>query len=172
MSGQVIARTPRLLLREFTQDDLPFLEAMLADPVIAEVYATRFTRQDAQAWLDKQLERYATDGHAFWVVESIEDQTPVGQVGLLRRELQGTTELEIAWMIAAPWRKRGFALEAAQTVRDHAFAWLDPARLISLIRPDNAPSIAVANKLGMTPEGTVDWAGKEHTLYTVTRPGS
>ena len=172
MASQVVARTARLRLREFTPGDLAFLEGMLADPVIERVYGTRFTREDAEAWLGRQLERYARDGHAFWVAETLDTGTPVGQVGLLRKELLGATELEIAWMIAAPWRRRGFALEAAQALRDHAFAWLDPARLISLIRPDNTASKAVATKLGMTPEGAVDWAGLEHTLYAVQRPGA
>jgi RimJ/RimL family protein N-acetyltransferase len=37
-------------------------------------------------------------------------------------------------------------------------------------RPDNAPSQAVAARLGFTPAGDCVWAGLPHRLFRLTRP--
>lgn len=59
---------------------------------------------------------------------------------------------EIGWRLARRAWGRGLATEAALAVRAHAFDTLALPELISIIHPDNARSIRVAAKLGMTRE--------------------
>src|SRR5207248_7263753 len=100
----------------------------------------RYTRTEAQAWLDRQLWRYAQHGHGLWLVESRDSGEPVGQVGLALQEVDGVQEPEIGYMIHRPFWRHGFAAEAALGVRSHAFEVRGLERVISLIRPENEPS--------------------------------
>jgi len=63
MTGTVILETERLVLRELEPADLDFLASMMADPEVSHHYDRRFSREAADEWLHRQLERYATDGH-------------------------------------------------------------------------------------------------------------
>jgi RimJ/RimL family protein N-acetyltransferase len=46
---------------------------------------------------------------------------------------------------------------------------LERERAVTLIRPENTRSQAVAVRLGMRPERRLEHAGYEHVLYTVGR---
>ena len=54
-------------------------------------------------------------------------------------------------------------------MRDHAFAVLGRDHVISMIRPVNHPSRAVARKMGMRPVGFSLHAGLEHLVFRVDR---
>jgi RimJ/RimL family protein N-acetyltransferase len=60
-------------------------------------------------------------------------------------------------MIVPALRGRGFATEAARTVRDVAFGPLGMTSLISLIRPGNEASRRVALKAGAIAAETVSF---------------
>ena len=50
-------------------------------------------------------------------------------------------------------------------MRDHAFGRLGIRHLISLIHPDNAASIRVAEKIGSALEGEHTLSGTPHLIY-------
>ena len=58
----MILETERLLLREMTQDDLPALQGILQDEETMYAYNGAFDEAETQAWLDRQLSRYAQFG--------------------------------------------------------------------------------------------------------------
>jgi RimJ/RimL family protein N-acetyltransferase len=58
--------------------------------------------------------------------------------------------VEVAYALAPEFWGQGYAIEAARASRDHAFRTLDAPWVISLILPENAPSIRVAERNGMT----------------------
>ncbi len=53
--------------------------------------------------------------------------------------------------------------------RDHAFASTGRDRLIALILEENFPSRRVAERIGMTPWKTAEFAGRAHMVYAVWR---
>ncbi len=55
-------------------------------------------------------------------------------------------------------------------MRDYAFRVLAPARVISLIRPENTPSQRVARRLGMEATDRVQLAGLAHLVFVLARP--
>ena len=166
----IILETPRLALREMTWDDLDFLATLLADERVMRHYPKCCSRDEAKAWMDRIIERYAQHGHAFWLVVLRATGEPIGQVGLLLQNVDGVDEPEIGYMIhAAHWRQ-GYALEAAAAVRDFAFGPLDKPRVISLIRPVNIPSQRVALRVGMKPERLTTWHNLEHLVFSLSRP--
>src|SRR5262249_4860512 len=131
----VILTTPRLLLREMTLADVPFIAALLGDPEVTRFYPQVFGLTDAEAWVTRQIARYEQDGPGGWLAVDRASGEPVGQVGLSNLLVEGVIEPEIGYLIArARWRQ-GLASEAALAVRDHAFGTLGKPHVISLIRP-------------------------------------
>ena len=164
-----VLETSRLALREMTLDDLDFVAALLAHPEVMRFYPQVYPRDEAQAWIERQIGRYARNGHGLWLVEDRATGEPVGQVGLVMQPVDGVEEPEIGYLIHRPFWRRGFATEAALGVRDWAFGTLGLARVISLIRPENLPSQGVARKLGMTPGTHVQFHGLEHVAFAVRK---
>ena len=79
--------------------DLDFVAAMLGHPEVMRFYPKVYSRDEARAWLDRQRERYARDGHGLWLVENRATGEPVGQVGLIPPTLGGVIEDEIGYLI-------------------------------------------------------------------------
>jgi RimJ/RimL family protein N-acetyltransferase len=164
-----VLETTRLRLRQMSLDDLDFVAAMLSHPEVMRFYPKLHTRQEAQAWVERQLARYRNDGHGLWLVLDRESGEPVGQVGLVVQEVDGKPEFEIGYLIHRPHWRKGLATEAALGVREYAFGPRGLDRVISLIRPENIPSQGVARKLGMTPERETDFKGYRHLVFAVAR---
>jgi RimJ/RimL family protein N-acetyltransferase len=167
-----VLTTPRLALREMVPGDLDFVAAMLADPQVMRFYPKRYSREEAEGWLRGQLARYARDGHGLWLTLNRQTSEPVGQVGLLLQQVDGTDEPEVGYLIHRPYWRRGYAAEAAAATRDHAFHALGQRRVISLIRPDNLPSQGVARKIGMSLEKTTIFRERPSLVYSVRRDGA
>jgi RimJ/RimL family protein N-acetyltransferase len=168
----VVLETARLLLREIEPPDLDFLAAMLGDPEVMRYYPKPLDRDESAAWLDRQRQRYSRDGHGLWLVLDRHSREPLGQTGVLEQDLGDVVETEIGYLISrAHWRK-GFASEAARACRDWAFACLGRGHVISLIRPQNLPSQAVARSNGMTLERTIEWRGFTHHVFGIARKGA
>lgn len=167
-----VLESERLRLRELLRSDLDFVAAMLGDPAVMRHYPRCQTREEARQWIERQRRRYASDGHALWLVEEKAGGEPVGQVGLIRQLVDGVPEDEIGYLIASAHWRRGFGFEAARAVRDHAFWRLGRRRVISLIRPVNLASQAVARKLGMTVEKTTCCWELEHLVFALERPAA
>jgi RimJ/RimL family protein N-acetyltransferase len=165
-----VFETERLRAREMSLADLDFVAAMLAHPEVMRFYPGRYSREEARGWVERQLGRYREHGHALWLIEERAGGEPVGQVGLLRQQVNGESRPEVGYLVHRPFWRRGYATEAALATRDHAFYTLDMPRVVSLIRPVNLPSQGVARKLGMRPEGTAVHGGMEHLVFAVARP--
>jgi RimJ/RimL family protein N-acetyltransferase len=164
--SNVILETKRLRLRELTADDLDFVAAMLEHAEVMRFYPSRLDREMSLVWIERQRARYARDGHGLWLAIERETDEPVGQVGLVMHELKGLPRpryAEIGYLLHRPFWRRGFATEAAAGVRDYAFQTLGFDQVISLIRPENGPSQAVARRLGMSIIGETEFTGF-HTL--------
>lgn len=166
--GGIACETPRLRLRELTPDDLPFVARMLGDPAVMRYYPRMLTMDESRTWLTRQRTRYERDGHGLWLVEDRASGAPRGQVGLAIQVVDDTPEPEVGWLIHHPFWRQGLASEAAAAVRDLAFAW-GHDHVISLIRPENAPSQGVARRIGMHVDRETVFHGYRHLVYR-TRP--
>ncbi|HEX6314385.1 MAG TPA: GNAT family N-acetyltransferase [Gemmatimonadaceae bacterium] len=168
-AGKFVLGTDRLELRELTPDDLPFVAEMVGDAQTMRFYPHRFMPLEARYWLQRQLNRYARDGHGLWLVVERASGARVGQVGLSIQDVDGKREPEIGWLIHRRYWRRGYATEAGRAVRDRAFTTMGLGRVISLIRPENEPSRGVAKKVGMVVERETDFHGYRHLVHVATR---
>ncbi|MFO0843707.1 MAG: GNAT family N-acetyltransferase [Gemmataceae bacterium] len=166
---KVILETPRLVLRELTPADVDFVASLVQDDETMRFYPQRYTRADAIAWIQRNLERYDRDGHGLWLVQAKDTSQPVGQVGLVRFLVEGVPMSEIGYLIHRSFWRQGYATEAALGVRDHAFHVRNEPFVMAQIRPINTPSQGVARKLGMRPGKLFLNAGLEHVLWRVDR---
>jgi RimJ/RimL family protein N-acetyltransferase len=165
-----VLETPRLRLRQMTLGDLDFVAEMLSHPEVMRFYPDLYDREEAEEWLRRQRDRYADDGHGLWLVIERATGAPVGQIGLCTQTVDGARLPEVAYLLHRPYWRLGYATEAAGAVRDHAFEALGYRQVISLVRPENLPSRAVAERLGMQASGLTDHAGLPHLVFSATRP--
>jgi RimJ/RimL family protein N-acetyltransferase len=116
------------------------------------------------------LGHWALRGYGFFAVEEEASGAFIGWSGLLNPG--GWPGVEIAWGIAPSRWRQGVASEAAKTVPSYASNTLQMTRLISLIHPDNAASIRVAEKIGECFLHSIEFQGKRLRLYgTTLSPG-
>lgn len=153
-----------------THADLDFVAGMLGDAETMRFYPKPLDRDESAAWIERRLAQYEQHGHSLWLVEHIETGEAVGQVGLIPQLVDGVLESEIGYLVARSHWRNGIAAEAAAAVRDYAFASLNRDHVISLIRPENTPSQAVARSIGMTPERSTVFANAEHLVFSLQRP--
>lgn len=163
--GMSIVETPRLVIERMTAGDLDFLEALLGDPEVMVHFPKPLDRAGASDWLERVLASYERTGSGFGLARLRETGEPIGQVGLIQREINGQPELEVAYMLARRYWGRGLASEAALACRDHAMGAMGAPRVVSMIVAENLRSLQVAARMGMKRVGQTIHAGLVHELY-------
>ena len=160
--------TERLILRMFGESDLDGYAAMCGDPEVMRYLAPKpMTRAEAWRHMAMVLGHWQLRGYGLWAVEERASGLLAGRVGCWRPE--GWPGFEVGWALRREFWGRGYATEAARVALDQAFTELGQTRVISLIRPENARSIAVAARLGMTCHGQTDLNGNPALIYALTR---
>ncbi len=158
--------TPRLRLRPFRRDDLDDYAALCADPeVMRHLGAGGPVGRDV-AWrhLAMFLGEWALNGRGQWAVTRREDNRLIGRVGYLQPE--GWPGTELAWTLARAHWGQGLASEAVRAARQFGADALGIAAPISLIRPDNAASLRLAERVGAALETRLDdFLGGPALLY-------
>jgi RimJ/RimL family protein N-acetyltransferase len=165
----VTLETDRLLLRPLHEGDLDQYAAMVGDAEVMRHIGTGqpLARIDAWRQMAMLLGHWQLRGYGLFAVEERRLGLLVGRVGLFNPE--GWPGLEVGWLTARPCWGRGYATEAAQAVLRWAFLDLKHPHLISLIRPANAASIRVAEKLGERLQGRTVLQGNEVLVYGLGR---
>lgn len=164
-----ILETPRLILREFTLDDVDSLVRVFSDAETMRFYPAPFDRIGVENWIARNLRRYAKDGFGLWASVLKSSGEVVGDCGLTVQNVDGIDEVEIGYHTRRDLWGQGLAAEAAQACRAFGFARLPVDRLISIIRPENLASRRVAEKNGMTVTREVIWANLPHLIYAIRR---
>lgn len=162
-------RTERLVLRMLREDDFEQYAAMVADAEVARYLGDGRPLSRADAWRQMAyiLGHWQLRGYGLWAVEEAATGRLAGRLGFLNPE--GWPGFELGWTLAREFWGRGYATEGARRALEFAFNELGREHLISLIRPDNLPSIRVAERLGERLEGSVELFGSEAFIYGVTR---
>jgi RimJ/RimL family protein N-acetyltransferase len=172
--SEFVLETPRLRLRLLRLDetDIEAISAIFADPVAMQFFPSTYNPIDVEEFIQRQLHRYATDGHGLWAVTLKTTGQVIGDCGLACQLVNNTAEVEVGYHINCSFQKQGYATEAALGCMKLAFGQLGISRLISMIRPENVPSRRVAEKNGMTVEAELFWHDYVHLLYSINRSAS
>ena len=165
-----ILETPRLGLREMNWDDLEYLAPLMADSEVMRYFPAPLDRDETQAWITRQRDRYRIDGVGYWLAIERSSSRAVGQIGVLMTKLEGESEPALGYMLERRSWGRGFASEGARACIEWIFAHTAYPRVITLVRPENEPSQNVAVSVGMIECDKVIFAGLEHRIYSIDRP--
>ena len=163
-SPSLICQTSRLLVREFTMDDLEPLTAMHLDPEVCRFIGLR-TPEQTRNGLVEWIAAYRSLGFAKWAVVLRVTGQLIGRCGMTPEEYEEISEPELGWTFARAYWGFGYATEAATAVMKHWFEVLRFQRIVSLIDPENVASQRVAARIGMTFERRVQWKAKPTNLY-------
>ena len=136
-------RTARLTLRAPALEDFEPLVAFYASDR-ARFIGGPSDRDMTWRGLLAQIGHWAVRGYGYFSVDTHAGEM-IGRVGVVCHE--SWPEPELGWHVFAGAEGHGYALEAAEAARDHA-AGLGLGPLISMINPENARSIRLAERLG------------------------
>ncbi|MDZ4047438.1 MAG: GNAT family N-acetyltransferase [Pseudoxanthomonas sp.] len=143
--------TERLVLRPVRGEDFEAWAAFSADPVAMHHLGGVQPRAIAWRGLLAVVGAWHVQGFSFFSVFERNGGQWVGRVGPWQPE--GWPGTEVGYSLApAAWGK-GYATEAAAACIDWAVDQLGWTDIIQTIAPDNAPSQAVARRLGATLRG-------------------
>ena len=145
----MILETQQLILREMTQKDLPALRRILQDDETMVAYNGAFDEAETQAWLDRQLARYAQYGFGLWAVVLKQTGEMIGQCGLTMQPWRSDEVLEVGYLFNRAFWHHGYATEAARGCMEYAFNRLGAKEICSIIRETNQPSRRVAERNGL-----------------------
>ncbi|MGN6276704.1 MAG: GNAT family N-acetyltransferase [Solirubrobacterales bacterium] len=166
MSSTPPIETERLRLRAVEPDDLDELVRLHEDPLVI-----RFMGSPDREWLGRWLrssdEEWEERGHGRLAIVEKESGRFLGRTGL--KHWPQFEETEIGWALHAEARGSGYATEAARAVLDWAVPRFDVPYFTAMIRPDNTASIAVAERLGMSPLRPDKLLGDPVTVYATRR---
>jgi [ribosomal protein S5]-alanine N-acetyltransferase len=165
-----VIETERLILREFTWDDLDVLTALYADPEVMRYYRAMDPAERARNTIERALKSYEENGFAAWAMIPRSTGRFIGRCGLLVWEFEEGREVEVGYVLAKEYWHQGYATEAARAVRDWAFEHTDVPRVISLIHPDNQASIRVAERYGAHYTCTRQIGELTAKVYVLDRP--
>ncbi|MGW5135786.1 GNAT family N-acetyltransferase [Streptomyces sp. NPDC004135] len=161
-------RTPRLLLRRWSDDDLVALSEIHADPAVMRNVGDGRPRSLEQTALDIEAweEEWDEEGFGTFAVELLGSGELAGAVGLT---VAGAPD-EIAGQVAIGWRLgrvfwgQGYASEAAHATLEFAVQDRGLDRVVAVCRAEDRASINVLGKLGLQAEGTAQDPLDGHVL--------
>lgn len=167
--------TERLRLRLFEEKDLDDFSRICADAeTMKYVGGSALSRDETWRAIAVMRGHWVLRGFGFLALEEKATGKLVGRCGPWRPE--GWPGLELGWLIDRPRWGEGLASEAARACLQKMWEVFEVPKVISVIHPDNARSIKVAEKLGERFEGMsqvrIGPTIHQVRVYAVARPSS
>lgn len=163
-----------LVLREWDDGDIPALAELYEDPEIDRwtPVPSPFDESAALAYLAGARKARAEERGVHLAVTA-DGGTPLGEVLFFRGDPEGR-DVELAYGIGSPYRRRGLASRAVLVVGEHMHRRRATGRVLLRIEADNAASAAVARSAGFRLTGDEpvvrEAKGREVVLHTWCRP--
>jgi len=165
--------TARLRLRPMQASDAePFLEIHQHPEVIKYVLLGAPPGGITVAWrnIAMMIGHWHLRGYGSWAVTEKSTGQVLGRVGLWNPE--GWPGLELGWVIRPSRWGNGFATEAALAALQWSWDHVETDHIISIIQPDNARSIRVAEKIGERFERAHVMNERDVHIYGIVRPAN
>lgn len=143
--------TPRLILRPPNEDDFEAWAAFHADEHTMRFLGGVQPRSVAWRGLCAMAGAWSIRGYAMFSVIDRATGRWMGRIGPWMPD--GWPGTEVGWGLAREFEGHGYAHEAAVAAIDYVVDVLGWADVMHIIDPHNAPSIALAQRLGSTNRG-------------------
>lgn len=157
--------TERLLLRELTATDAPFILELLNDSDFHRYIGDRGVRtlEDAKHYIYQgPMVSYVCHGHGLYLVERKEDGAKIGICGLIKRPT--LEQVDIGYAFLSAYRGQGYGIESARAALQDGRERLGIEQVVAIVTPGNERSIALLAKLGLNQSRLVNLGGDGECL--------
>jgi RimJ/RimL family protein N-acetyltransferase len=160
--------TDRLLLRQFTLDDLDALAQIFADPEVVQHLGSGqpASRGETENALLSIIAHWGRHGFGRWAAVNKQTRDLLGYAGL--RSFHG--EPELVYLLKKSHWGMGLATEMARACLKFGFGELRFERIIAMAKTANVASHRVMAKAGMCFERAASIYGMEVVCYALSRP--
>ncbi|AIQ70862.1 GNAT family N-acetyltransferase [Paenibacillus graminis] len=146
-------QTARLIIREFTYEDMDAVHAYASDPLVAKymIWGPN-SKEETRSYIGLTLEwqsQIPRKDFEFAVVLKETDQL-IGGCGI---HISEPGQGEIGYCFNPLFWRQGYTSEAAASLLEFGFEELNLHRIYATCRPENVGSAKVMQKLGMVYEG-------------------
>jgi ribosomal-protein-alanine N-acetyltransferase len=167
--------TGRLSLLPWNESDLANLSdirILATDPEIMRYIngGVPWTDDQMLEFVQRQIHHYRDRGYCLWKIQDRGAQTFLGFCGIQPTVVEGSPEVEIGWWLRREYWGQGLISEAAGAALQDAFDRVGLQRLIAIIQPANARSIAVAKRLGMRYESDAVYKDTPVSIFAISPP--
>jgi len=164
-----ILETNRLYLRRMTIEDAENIYLLNLDKeVIQYTGDDAFDSVASAQHFVTHYDHYNKYDFGRWAVIGKNNHTFLGWCGL--KYTPETDEYDIGFRFHKKYWNQGYATEAALACIALGFEKYKMPRIIGRARKDNASSIKVLEKIGLTYFDAYDFDGKEGVLYQILKP--
>lgn len=108
----MMPETNRLILLALNFGDFSALYKVLAHSDTMEHYPYTFDENRVRRWIERNIERYNTDGFGLWAVELKENGEMIGDCGITMQNINGQILPEIGYHIRRNMQNMGYATNA------------------------------------------------------------
>ncbi len=145
-----VLTTPRLVLCPVTPRDHAALLAHWTTPDVRRFLFDGgiMSADEVTEAIEDSARDFAAAGYGVWLIHEKDRADLIGTAGLRPLEHLG---LEIFYSLAPGWWGEGYATEAARAVVEHALGPLGRPEVLAEVDEGNTASVAVVERLGMTP---------------------
>ena len=160
----------RLRLRPVTGRDFSAIAAMDSDPSVMRYLCLKSPVPSYAQALEEVhsiLDLRAPSGGGTWAITCRTTQTFFGWVWVVL--LGDVPYIDLGYRLAPKFWGHGYATEAGRQIAHHTFLDLGIPHLTALIHPLNLASARVAEKVGLSLTGKVDFLGTVLDRYAVSR---
>jgi RimJ/RimL family protein N-acetyltransferase len=163
-----VIETERLLLRRWRDEDVAKAAPIYAKPeVMRYIPGGTWDAQRTSQVVARMRALDAAQGFGYYPVVFKESGAILGHAGL--GYLEGTPEIELAYILDEPYWHRGFASEAGRAIVTHGFEVWGLERIVAVAFPENRRSIEVMKRCGMTLCGPARHFGRDVVKYQICR---
>lgn len=149
---KVRIKTERLFLRPLGTEDLEAFYEYASDAENTKymIYFPHRSRKQTKEFLETVEAEWEKEAPSFYEFSILLDSVQIGTVSIYPEE--GEECGELAWMLHKNYWHRGYALEAAEAVKEFAFSALHVTKLYAHCDCRNLASARLMERLGMTRE--------------------
>lgn len=158
--------TERLILREFTLNDAPFVYELMNSEGWLKYIGDRTIRtiEDAKLYIEKHyLPSYTTNGYGAYIVSLKSSGELIGSCGLYKRDTLDYPDIGFAFL--KKFWHMGYAYEAATAIKKIAMEELGFKTILGITMPDNKSSISLLNKIGFQKMDTIKLGEDDEELH-------
>lgn len=170
---RIVIETKRLRLTKMGFHDFDCIANILQNEDNMYAWGKTFNDDEVIEWINKNIDRYETDGYSYMLATNKSTKEVVGLIGPLVESINGVDYAGIAYIIDSKYRGYGYATEGASACIEYCFDVLGASEVIAEVKTDNTNSMKVAKRLGMERSGsfvkTFNGVEMEHFIYTVEK---